>query len=483
MKNIFASLFRCIKWLLCGIAIIALVVLACWILLPDETLNPDAQRIIEAKPIVPPEQNAYYALWGLKASPELDAFEVGRQIVAAQAMAIQTKGYWADFNENSYLGASLLKTPKMRSGPTLFCKRVAETPNCLASFREHRSEIETELRDLDSYVQRYRSLRNYPHFEEVMVLTAKMPFIAWAPVAHLSELMDAKIALDMAEPSRRELALNELQAEIVLWQKVGSSSDLLITRMMAASLLRKKYRLASELLSTYPEVALEQKDLLSKITRPLVDADTSVKRVFDGEFRFGAMMTQNLKSQIDVDPDGGSAWLDLPRGLNKFMFLVGFKTNATINLQYARLSAVGNFYSKSGPEIADSVDAFQKEPLTLNKFDPRTWMYNPVGKIEALVATPEYGIYAYRLHDLAGYSRLVELQRQLALNRTPPEKMAEFIAAADTNLSDPYTGKPMAFDPVAQTISFTPRGTRVESNLGEGSVSLKVVEGKMTAKP
>lgn len=476
MKNIFSILFRCIKWLLSGVAITALVVLACWILLPDETLNPDAQLIIEAKPTVPLEQNAYYALLALKASPELDAFEVGKQIVAAQAMAIQAEGYWVDFNETSYWGASPFRTPKMRSGPTLFCKRMAETPNCLLSFRKHLSEIEAELRDLDSYVQRYRSLRNYPYFEEVMVPTAKMPFIAWAPVVHVSELVDAKIALDMAEPSRRVLALNELLVDIELWQKIGGNSDLLITRMMAGSLLRKKYRLASELLNAYPEIALEQKDLLEKITRPLAGADTRVKRVFDGEFRFGALMTQNLKSQIDVETEGSSAWFGLPRGLNKFMFIGGFKTNATINLQYGHLSAIGDFYSKSGYEIATGLDAFQKEAPTLNELDPRTWLYNPVGKVLALVATSEYGTYAYRLHDLAGYSRLVELQRQIALSHTPSEKIAEFIAAADLNLRDPYTGKAMAYDPVTQTISFATRGSNGESDLGEGSVTLKATK-------
>ena len=80
---------------------IALVVLACWMLLPDETLNPDARQIVEAKPTLPPGQNAYYVLLALKASPELDPFDVGRQIVAAQASAIQAQGYWVDFNENS----------------------------------------------------------------------------------------------------------------------------------------------------------------------------------------------------------------------------------------------------------------------------------------------------------------------------------------------------------------------------------------------
>ena len=74
------------------------------------------------------------------------------------------------------------------------------------------------------------------------------------------------------------------------------------------------------------------------------------------------------------------------------------------------------------------------------------------------IASPQYEGYAYRVHDLAGYSRLVELQRRLALSRTPLVKTGETIAAADTNLLDPYTGKPMAFDDAAQTISFATRG-------------------------
>ena len=154
------------------------------------------------------------------------------------------------------------------------------------------------------------------------------------------------------------------------------------------------------------------------------------------------------------------------------MFLGGFRPNATINLQHDHLNAVGNFYSKSGYDIAIGSDAFQKAAPTLNELYPRTWLYNPVGKITALTATPEYGTYAYRLHDLAGYSRLVELQRQLALERVPPEKIAEFIAAADINLRDPYTGKAMAYDLIAQTISFAPRGSQAGRDLGENSVTL-----------
>lgn len=475
-------LFRCIKWLFIGVAIAALVVLACWILLPDETLNPDAQRVIDAKPVVPPEQNAYYALWGLKASPELDAFEVGRQIVAAQAaMALQPDGYEAEFNPDAYLGVKPLVSPQLRLNTQLFCKRASETPNCLAALREHRDLIEAELRDLDSYVNRYRSARNYPHFEDVMMPTANMPFLPWPAVNQMSELVDAKIALDMVEPTKQEAALNELLAEILFWQKVGDETNILATRVTSAKLVQKKHRIASELIATYPQIAFDYNELLAKITMPSPPKSTNFGRTLDGEFLRYVCMMQNLKETHDASGKGSKD--DPIRIASRFISLSPFRLNATNNLYYEHMRAVSNAYSKNGTEITASATTFESDINANTMLDPRRWFYNPIGHYLAGLDLMAYKKYAYRLHDLAGYSRLVELQRQLALNRTPPEKMAEFIATTDTNLSDPYSGKPMSYDPITQTISFTPRGTSTLSNSGEGSVSLKAAEGKVTAKP
>jgi hypothetical protein len=423
MKNIFSILFRCIKWLLSGIAIIALVVLACWILLPDEALNPDAQRIIEAKPIVPPEQNAYYALWGLKASPELDAFEVGKQIVAAQvATALQPNGYEAEFSPDAYLGVKPLVAPQLRLNKQLFCRPTSNEPNCLAAFSEHRDLIEAELRDLDIYVQRYRSSRNYPHFEDLMIPTANMPFVPWPAINQMAELVDAKIAIDMAEPTKQEAALSELLAEILFWQRIGDETNNLATRIMVAKLVQKKHRLASELIATYPQIAVNHNDLIAKITMPSSSKATNYGHALDGEFlRFERMM-QNLKATHNASGKGSKD--DPIRIASMFISISPFKLNATNNLHHVHMSAVGNFYSKSGIEIAAKATAFEIEVNAYTKLDPRFWLYNPLGKYLAGIELVEYKKYAYRLHDLAGYSRLVELQRQLALNRTPPEKIA-----------------------------------------------------------
>lgn len=396
-----------------------------------------------------------YAMWGLRASPELDAFDVGAKIVAAQAAAIQANGYWAEFNPAPYWGEKPLKA---REGIELFCRSRAETPNCLTAYRANREAIEIELREQNIYVQRYRSLQNYPYFEEALTPTLSVSDISWASIIRLVDLVDAQIALDTVDPSRRATALSALLTEVSRWKKVGRETDLLATKMMSANLLRKQVRLASELLSAHPEIAFEHGDLIAKITEPLGMDDTHMKRTFNGEFRLAAVTIQNLKSHPNTKD-----------GLKKFFLVVCLKPDATANMRYAHLEAVGDFYSKTGVEISAGATAFEASTIPFNELDPRTWLYNPYGKVLAGVAVPKYSSYAYRLHDLAGYSRLVALQRQLALNRTPPEKIAEFIAAADANLTDPYTGKAMAYDPAKQTISFATRG---KTDAGEGVVKI-----------
>ncbi len=57
------------------------------------------------------------------------------------------------------------------------------------------------------------------------------------------------------------------------------------------------------------------------------------------------------------------------------------------------------------------------------------------------------------------------------------------IATSDANLSDPYMGEPMTYDPLAQTISFMPRGAGDQSKTGVGTVYLGFVEKSGVAKP
>lgn len=453
MKKLLFAVLRFLKWLLVGMVGLVLLVLACWFLLPDETLTPEAREILEAKPTVAPEQNAYYALWGLTAAPELDPFQVGRKIVDAQMAAVREKGYWAQFDPSPFEGAT---TYRRRVPSGALCKSRGETAHCLTALRAHRSELVAELAAKDVYVRRYRALRTHPHFENVMTVTSVAPMLDWGAILEIAELVDASIAFDMERPAQRVAALTDLLEEIKLWRRVSREADLMIDRMISPVLLHRKYRLLSELLAEYPDVASEQRDLVAQMSAPLTAADTDLRRALSGEFRYGAFMLKNQDSQ--GLPSVFSAEAQEPSKSDKYFARRLFKPNATINLNFDNFRVAGELYSRSAAEIQSGRDAFAKTAYRFSYFDPRWWLYNPIGKIMVSMAMPDiYGSYSDRLHDLVGYTRLVELQRQIALNHIARDQVSAFVAGVDVGLHDPYTGQAMTYDAATQTISFSPK--------------------------
>lgn len=444
---------------------------SCWVWLSDEPLSLDAQRAMTALPGIPPEQNAYYPLWGLNASPELDAFEVGKTLVVAQAEAVKAnakaKIYDVQFSPVPYLGA---KPMRIRQSPTRYCRELGVTPNCSAVLREHGDALKAELRMQAVFVQRYRDLRRYADFEDAMIVTPTAPLFPWVTVLYISELVDADIIFGMAQTPTRAAALTELYAEMLLWQKINRGAGNLITRMIGTFALATKYRLASEMLLEYPEIAIEHRDIMAKITQPLTNDDTQMGRVFMGEFRFGAAFIETVHLLPDIENNPASDERALPPWLHRLQLAAAFKTNATINANYARMRLAGDFYSQSAAAIAAGQSEFDKKTSD-SMSNPAFWLYNPSGKMSLMVTSAAYSSYAYRTQNVAGYSRLVELQRQLALNRTPLAKVGEMIAATDKNLYDPYTQKAMAFNAVTQTISFA---TNNKDGLKQPLISVKI---------
>lgn len=466
MKNMFLAARKALKWLLVAALGLLVLLLACWFLLPDETLHPQAQKILAAPPRVAPEQNAFYLLWGLPASPELDPFQVGRQVVAAQLATFREKGQQAQFDPASFYGA---KPYQGRIPSSLYCDTGRKTAHCLTALQAHRSELDAQRRAQDVYVQRYRALRNYPHFEQTMTPSPAAPLLRWQTVLVLSELVDASIAFDMEHPVRRAAALAELQAEITLWRRIGREADFLIDRMLIAVLLHHKYRLLSELLTDYPAIADQHREMVAQMTAPLTLADTDLKRVLNGEFRVGALELGNMAQEpklmprIGPDPEP-SRWTE------KLAFRLFMRPTASLNLIFSQLTASGNFYAQSAANIESQSDAFF-ETYQISYLDPRLWLYNPMGKILTSLPGPNLNSYSLRLHDLAGYTRLLELQRQIAAAHLSGEKVGSFLTSVDASLRDPYSGQPMTFDPASHTISFRPKD---EANAKIGPLSVKL---------
>ena len=468
MRNFISKVPKTVKWSLGILAAFVSGIVMSWVLLSDETLNPAARLVMESAPKIAPEQNAFYALWGFKASPELDAFEVGKKIVAAQAAIVRSGDYTTTYNPDVHWGAKPFQSSVM---PGRYCKGMSDQHSCLAATRKGRDAIEAELREHDEYVQRYRALRHYSQYEDAMAPTPNMPLLPWTTVMKVAELIDAEIAFNMEQPQKRAAALAELDAEIVLWKSISRGASTMISRLMPVAILGRKYRLASELLTEYPQIANEHRDIVAKITQPLTAEDINMQRLFVGEFRYMALAVHNVRYDANVNSEGVAQLSVRPKWLAAPWEELTFKRNATINMQYRDMSASGIFFSQSAVDILKQQREFNEKLNHYKPYHPSTWLYNPGGKILSSIATPQYRTYAYRIHDLAGYSRLVELQRQLALLRIPLTKTGEMIATVDANLLDPYTGKPMAFDAAAQTISFATKGN---SSDDQQSLSVKL---------
>ncbi len=64
------------------------------------------------------------------------------------------------------------------------------------------------------------------------------------------------------------------------------------------------------------------------------------------------------------------------------------------------------------------------------------------------------------MDDLIGYTRLLDLQRRVIEVGAAPDRVASLVAAAGPGLMDPYTEKPMQWNPASKRLSFTGHGKR-----------------------
>lgn len=439
------TVLRILKWVaiaLASVAGLAGFVIAGWWLQPDEALNPEAEKLMALRPAPPAARNAYFMFLALDAPAGLDAHVVGQEIAAEHARRVEALeaaplmpfSLFMATNPSSFNGNPRLKV--RGPYPMHFCDIAKQ--NCLAAFQGIRPQIEAHLALNDLMLDRYVSIRNYPEFHEPITSGDA------GLVLSFSKFVDASIAWRVAAPATREAALIELAAEITSWRRILRECDSLLTLHLSSGHLYRKYRLASEIMAAYPVAVREYPAIFSEITSPLPVGEANLLRVLKGEFRLAA---QAYRFEGKEDDPG------------MLMILAkGYRPNATINLYFKLLSRRLQLYAKPPGEILEGHADLEAV------FDPvkaGTLFYNPVGKLEAYVWASEFSSYSFALHDLVGYSRLLDLQRRMAEGNIEPKDSGELIADAGPELADPYTGRRMDLDATAGALSFPGHGRMI----------------------
>lgn len=452
-----------------GLSILAIpllllaVVFGCWLLIPDEAPDPDVQRLLAPVKTVPAADNMYYAIMGFNASADRDAHQVGTQILAGfaewQTKHASAKPDSPGFDFAALLGNAPLKRPDNFASP---CR--PESTGCLADIERRAAELDAEITRNTAWLARYRALRAYPAYSELVVISTQMPLPQWTTILHASDLVDAEIAKKMAAAATRQSALDELAAEVRFYERLGTNADLLITRMVAAAALERKYRLASELLARYPGVVKTHAESLGDITRPLPSQWARLQKVADGEFRWLASAHQDISRDIGRQMTLGMG--DPPVALRALESVHGFnayRPQATLNALARQSRRIGSFYSAPARDIVQGRAEFEQDSGEFNLWAPRNLLYNPIGKVLLHYGRTSWGEYALRLHDVDGLSRLLFLQR-LAIEAgfkadASPEILTPLLKF-DSRLFDPYTQQPMEWEAAEGALRFTGRSER-----------------------
>lgn len=455
------KLGQIVKWLLAAIASLFVTLIASWWLIPDETLNPVIEKLTAAPSAPPAAENAYFLLWGLKASSDLDPHVAGQKIIAEHERLVAAKANLADYKIDQYLGSEPLSFE-----PAI--KRCDPSEHeCLEFYQGMRQQIEADFEKYASYIERYRTTRRFPHFYERVASWAFFsPFPPYESMVALSSLVDGKIALQVASPGTRKAALDELAAELHLWRRIIRDSDALLTQMISTAVLHRKYALASGILRAYPDTVRQYPETMAKITSPLLAKEINLVRALENEFRLGVALYRDLAHSMQTTRVDYTA---LDKLMDSVVFVRGYKPNATINRSYSVLQENAQFYARTPKQILDERTAFVEKQQDFNAWAPSVIFYNPVGKVLVSVGTIDLSDYSFRLHDLIARSRLLDLQRRIIEQNVQPQLREQFLADAD--LMNPYTEKTFELNAAKNSISFAGHGTRYLKN-GRVSVEL-----------
>ena len=446
---------KIVKWVAGSLLGFIIIVGLCWWLLPDEELNPEAEKFMTIATAPPAANNAYFMIWGFNSSPELDPHAVGQQIVAAHERILASEKDLSKFKPGAFYGDNPLRFPK-DSKP--ICD--IEKDNCLKVYQAKQAELKAESVDKKIYLARYRKIREYEDYGSAMsAINYQTHIPAWNPILRVSHLVDGDIAVRMAAKDTQKAALEELAAEVNSWRRLLQSNDWLITQMISVAALHRKYRLTSEIMSMYPELVTTYPDIMEKITAPLLPGETNVVASMRAEAQFTAGTFRDMRQSGMFLSDSFFKGMPGPPLLAAF-HLGGLRTHASTNLAYASFKEVLELFAKSPKAILEGQQAMLDRQAKLVDFSVGAVFYNPVGRILQAVTRPNMTEYAFRVADLIGLSRLVDTQRRIIAGSVPMENIGAALANIGPALMDPYTEKPMRWDATTKRISFELHGKR-----------------------
>lgn len=437
----------------------------------DEDLSADAQALLAPPQMGKVEDgNGFVAFLGMQAPADQDQMAWGRKAAAAY-MAQAQPGFvqsseWKEATRGH-----------LRAGPgKAWC--TPESRDCLAEAKRDATPIASLLAADGNrlFLTRYRKAREAATFADVYVGANPAATIPpYGSLAYGASLALADVALKLASGDV-EGAVAELEQEVGFHRRMIAGGRSLIAVMIGNRLLSRDLLTISELVRGDGERVAPYRARLAALARPQASA-----AALEPALRFEAHTWTTFAHRIRAILRDNGGWMlsgDIHSPALNWAQSLFALPNQTANLVAA--TAKIEFSIAAAPAAQFDAKAKEIDAAKMSQL-ARPWysnLRNPVGKAN-FEDTATFTTYAARMHDLQALERMTSLQIALAESGAGDAAAAAAFVAGEggKTYSDPYTGKPFAFDPAKRLLSFEPRakggiGGDLKKRYGRAGIAL-----------
>jgi hypothetical protein len=419
----------------------------------DETLDPKAAALGEPRATVVPEaENGYLALLAMGAADGADGMAYARQWLAeARAAAKENRAEKRDEVKRA-------KRPEI-------CDAFQKP--CLAAVQDTAADLAGKLDAYKEDLARYEKLIAARAYEEVLDYPLRLDghLPSYAPVMAAQRAYLVRAAL-LVQAGKIDEALSEMGRDLAFQRVMLGGARTLIGKMVATANTMRDLAFIVDLLQTRAADIKPHAPRLAQMLKPIAPEALRLDAALETEFGF-------IKQQMK-NPAAASVTGVAPQWIERIVFELFHKTNASINQLYARHVQRLALLRKPAAMLLVEKEA-PTQGFELSRI--LDYVYNPVGKLLLEVGEPSFVLYALRLHDLDAYNRLAGLGVELIAGDAGTDGIADAVAKSDARFHDPYTGKPMAWDAGTRQLSFKASKALVNRkpfNLENGRVVLRL---------
>jgi len=342
-----------------------------------------------------------------------------------------------------------------------------EPGRCLKFASDNPELVQLSARD-DEFAARYLAMRSKAEFVDLHEDTGpdgRIPhygYLIWGQGRSLT------YAASLANRGRLETAVTELEAENAFHRRVATGARSLITKMVGLSTLQRDAFFASELARIPGKQATAVLGRLLAVVRPLAEVEIDVRKSHEIE-RAQRISWMQTRRYVRLSDDyyrffKESFELELSRPWWDPIAPYLYRPHQSINRYVTQTEILHGVAELPATEYATGAAAAYEKARALSPRGLASIFVNPVGNRHpylsvapgGLVNKEGYTAYFARARATQAIYTMVALQirlRDAGITRPSAVEHAQEGPLFRAH-PDPFTGKPMRFDPNTRTIGF-----------------------------